>query len=372
MKKITLGIILLIVVSFGAYMVLCSKNEVESIKIGALFPLTGGLATYGEPAQKAVQLAVNEINAQGGIDGKKIEVDFQDHKCDSKIAISSFQQLNSVKDIKLYMGVGCSGTVLALAPQIKDSILLVSAVTSPKVTGSSPLIFRNYASDADESRLFGEYVKNSSYKTLGSIYEETDYAKGLFLNLENNLNGSGVQISKESFVSGSTDVKTQVTKIKSSNPDVVFVSVQTVSSGDIVLGEMIKQNFKPKHIIVNENILKSTELVKKYSVLLEGAISADYVTENNEKLDNLLKKYKETYGEDCPQKNICSTMYDNVYLLVDAVKSSDYDVKKIKTYLEQVSFEGTSGTIGFDKNNDRKNAGYTLFKIKNGNIEKIK
>jgi branched-chain amino acid transport system substrate-binding protein len=369
MKKIIWTIIILVII-----LIVLSVNvqkEPKTIKIGAIFPLTGGLASYGEPAQKVAKLAMDEINTKGGIDGKKLEINFQDHKCDPKIAVSTFQQLKSSEDIKIYMGVGCSGAVLSIAPQLEDSILLVSAVSSPKVTGVSPLVFRNYASDADESRLFAEYIKNKNLKSLSSLYEETDYAKGLVLNLEKNLEGYEIEINKEGFVSGATDIKTQVTKIKSLNADIVFVSVQTVTTGDLVLGEMLKQNFKPKNLIVNENILKSKNLLEKYPGLLEKAVSADYITNGSSKLDELLSKYKAKYGEDCPQINICATVYDNVYLLADAVEKEGYDSKKIGEYLGKVSFDGVSGQIGFDTNNDRKNAGYTLFEIVGDAINKI-
>ena len=109
------------------------KSSSNTIEIGALFPMTGGLASYGEPAQKVAQLAVDEINAKGGINGKKLEINFQDHKCDAKSAVSAYQNLHNT-GTNLFLAVGCSGTVLSVAPQLKDSVLLLSAATSPKIS----------------------------------------------------------------------------------------------------------------------------------------------------------------------------------------------------------------------------------------------
>lgn len=363
---ITAAVIILALIA-----VFMGTRDKSDIRIAALFPLSGGLASYGEPAQRVVQIAINEINESGGIDGRPLEIDFQDHKCDPKTATSIFQQMSNVNKINLFLAVGCSGTVLSIAPQLNDQILLGSAITSPKISGVSPYVFRNYASDEVESELFAQEIKKRGYKTIGVIYEETDYAKGLRINLEKYLEGSNVIVISEGFISGSTDVRTQVTKIKSEKPDAVFVSPQTVASGDLVLGEMQKQAYKPK-LIVNENILKSQDLISKYSNLLENTLSADYVLENNAKLDALLVKYKEVYGVECPQKNICATMYDNVYFLANALKERGMDIKDTQEYLKTESYSGVSGIIAFDEKNDRKNSSYTLFEIRNGKGVEVK
>ncbi len=89
MKKniIALGSIVVLVLIGGVWLY-TNKNNSKPLQIVALFPLTGGLASYGEPAQKAAQLAVEDINARGGIKGKKLEVIYQDHQCDPKTALS--------------------------------------------------------------------------------------------------------------------------------------------------------------------------------------------------------------------------------------------------------------------------------------------
>jgi branched-chain amino acid transport system substrate-binding protein len=365
-KNLYFASVLIILITLTLWILVKSVDNQTTIKIGALFPLTGGLASYGEPAQKVVQIAVSEINANGGVNGKKLEINFQDHKCDPKTATSIFQQLSTLSKTDLFLAVGCSGTVLSIAPQLNNQILLGSAISSPKISGVSPFVFRNYVSDENESRLFAQEIKNKGYKTVGVIYEETDYAKGLKINLEKYLDGSGVKVIGEGFATGSTDVRTQVTKIKSQKPDIVFVSPQTITSGDLVLGEMQKQAYQPK-LIVNENILKSQDLMTRYSNLLDTGLSADYVLANNDKLNALFKKYKEAYGVDCPQKNICATMYDNIYLLTEGLKTNN-----TQNYLKTASYSGVSGVISFDEKNDRKNSDYTLFEIRNGKGVEVK
>ena len=316
-------------------------------------------------------MAADDINAKGGINGKKLAIDFQDHQCDPQTAITLFEQLNSVKGIKIFTSAACSGTVLALAPKLPaaKSLLLGTIVTTPKISGVSPYIFRNWASDDTEAKLLAENIKASGIRKLGIINEETDYAKGLRTSMEKYLGGSGIAIIAESFTPDAADVRSQLAKIKSENVDAIFLSPQTVTSGDRILKQMGDLNFKPASIFVNDNILKSTVLLSSYSSLLEGAISAEYVPDF-QKSKSFLERYKLKYGE-CPQPNIGAGVYDAIGFLAEAIKENGYDADKVRDYLKSVAYDGITGKIIFDSNNDRSNADYTLYIIKNGKIEKL-
>lgn len=347
-------------------------NEDGVIKIGALYPLTGGLVTYGEPAQKTAKLAMDEINGNDGINGEKLEIDFQDHKCDPKTAIAIFQQLNSVQGIKVFTSAACTGTMVGIATLLNnDNAVFVSDVLSgAKITGLSPLIFRNWGSDLNESRLFADKIKASGWNKVAAIYEETDYAKGIVINLEGFLKDSGVKVIGESFTTGTTDVRTQLTKLKAANPDVLLISPQTVTSAEIVLKQMGNIDFRPK-LLVNDNVTISKDLVMKYKDILEGALGANYVAPNNEKTEEILRKYKDTYGQDCPQPTVCVETYDTINLLAEAIKINGYDVAKIRSYLNSANYNGVGGQISFDQNNDRTNADYTLFLVSDGQVKTL-
>ncbi|MFA5029532.1 MAG: ABC transporter substrate-binding protein [Patescibacteria group bacterium] len=372
MKRKSLFIIILaliVVATAGCSLSNISKNNKETIKIGALLPLTGGAAIYGDSAQKAAEIAVEEINAKGGINGHKIEINYQDHQCAPQAAISAFQQLSNVNGLKLFSSVACSGTVLGIAPLLKsDQILIATVVSSVKVTGVSPSVFRNYASDADGARLFGEYIVNNNLRKIAIIYEETDYAKGMKLMLEKNLENKEVKIVSEGFTTDATDVRTPLLKLKNANPDVLLMSVQSPTSGDKVLKEAKEINFRPKTLLVNEAIMHSADLNSKYKNYLDGAISTDFAIENIVSVKNLLDTYKEKYGADCPQQNACIGMYDDIYILAEAAGKNNMDMSQAVESLKNINYSGAGGEISFDKNNDRKNAHFILYQIKNSEI----
>jgi len=342
-------------------------QQQNTIKIGALFPLSGGLSQYGEVALNSAQLAAQEINEQGGINGKELIIDYQDHKCNPQEAVSILEQFSTIKNIKILTSATCSGTVLAMAPKLetKDSLLMGTIVTTPKISGVSPYVFRNWASDDSEAKLFANEIKKRGYKKIGVIHEETDYAKGLMISLKKYLNNADIEIITESYVPDATDMRTQLSKLKSEDIEMLFISPQTITSGDRVLKSMIDIDFKPAQLFVNDNVIKAEQHLKNYPELLENAIGADYVMDMTH-TQEFLEKYKEVYGKDCIQPNICAGVYDAVNLLAQAIEENGYDVNKIKDYLETTEYQGITGTISFDENHDRDNSEYSLFIIKNG------
>lgn len=359
------GLVVILVLVVGYMQIPPKPVSGEPIKIGALFPLTGGLAHYGEPAEKSARLAMEEINASGGIAGRPLEIDFQDHQCKPPVAVSIFQQMSTAKNIDIFTSVACTGTVVSIAPLLKNNqILLLNTVTGTAVSRISPSVFRNYASDADVARLFADYVISMGVKKVAVIYEETDYAKGLKIMLEDNLSGKGVELVSEGYSPEASDMRTQISKLKASQPDLLFISPQTVTSADKVLRQMEELSFRPQILLVNENIYRSVELAEKYSTTLEGAISVDYILERTSKTERVLDSYEKKYGEKCPQTNICLGVYDNIYMLAEAVEKEGYNnPSKIREYLSKINYSGVSGKIRFDKNNDRENAHFTLFKM---------
>ncbi len=151
----------------------------STIKIGGLYPLTGGLASYGEPAQNTALIAVDDINANGGIGGKKLELISEDHKCDPKVMATAFDKLISVDSIHIFNSIACTGTVVAIAPnfEARDVVMIGTVTSGNKLTGISPNFFRNWASDGQEAKLLADQVIQKGYKNVAVIYEETDYAK---------------------------------------------------------------------------------------------------------------------------------------------------------------------------------------------------
>ncbi|HLC32795.1 MAG TPA: ABC transporter substrate-binding protein [Candidatus Nanoarchaeia archaeon] len=352
MKKLAvLGVLL--------FVAACASKE--TVTIGGLFPLTGGLSQYGEVAQNAALLAVEEINAAGGVNGAMLKIDLQDHQCTPKLALSIVEQLIA-QGVKVYTSAACSGTVISIAPILEknNAALVGTIVTAPKLTNISQAVFRNWASDINEARLFADEIKRKGYQKIGVIYEETEYAQGLKISLEQFLSESGIQIVSESFAPTATDVRSQLAKLQDQNPDLLFVSPQTVTSADMIFKELAELEYRPR-LLVNDNVIKAVDLHKRYALLLDGAIGGDYIVEASAKLEKFKAQYRAKYGKDCAQLNICAGVYDAVHMLAQSMEQVD-----VRSALQTIDYSGASGRIQFDKAHDRVGTEYTLFVIRNG------
>lgn len=362
----TLSILVFAIVLIAALaLVVRQQSNTSPVRIGVLLPLTGGLASYGEPAQKMMEMAASDINVSGAT---KVELNIQDHTCNPKTALSEFEQLSTTEHVHLFASVACSGTALAIAPKLatNKAVLVGTITTTPKLTGVSPYFFRNWASDRSEAELFAKEMIARNVHSVAVLYEETDYAKGLKVALEEMLAPQGVTVTGESFTTGATDVRTQLTKLRAIHADAFFFSPQTVTSGDIALGQMQALGWKPALFLVNDNVLKSVELRTKYTALLEGVLGADFVMTPSDEGKAVLTRYKAKYGSDCSPQNICLGAYDAIRLLAQAASKTDGSADAVRAYMSTAPYAGISGPISFDANNDRVNTAHTLFVIKNG------
>ena len=198
----------------------------DPIKIGSVLRLSAG-AEDGLPARRGVELAVEEINKAGGINGRKLEVIFEDEKDSPTSAVNAVQKLINVDKVVAIIGPMTSGAALAAAPSANEAkILLVTpTATSPKVSGAGAYIYRGCSRIDKQAEALTDYIaKNYQPKTVGVLYSNEPYGKGC-----NDLFGKyfeklGIKVvATESFMRGAKDFKAQLTNLKAANPDILFI-----------------------------------------------------------------------------------------------------------------------------------------------------
>src|SRR3989338_4432265 len=148
------------------------------IKIGFLGPLTGDAAPYGVDTLNGVKLAVDEINAVGGVKGRMIELIAEDSRCTGADAASAAQKLVNVDKVVAIVGGQCSGETLAAAPIAEAAgVVMISPLSSsPDVTQAGTFIFRDYPSDALKSKAMAAYLNEEGLEKLAMMSENTDFA----------------------------------------------------------------------------------------------------------------------------------------------------------------------------------------------------
>ena len=150
-------------------------------RIGVMESLTGPGETYGNVAVGAKQMAVDEINAAGGIDGRMLELIVEDSKCSALDAITAYQKLTNVDEVKIILGTSCSGAMLGVAPLAEDDgvILFSGLASNPDIANAGDYIFRTQISDIEVGIKTGDTLWADGIRTLATITEETDYAEGV-------------------------------------------------------------------------------------------------------------------------------------------------------------------------------------------------
>lgn len=348
----------------------------EPIKIGVLAPLTGDGAVYGEPARNLYQMVVDDINAAGGINGQTLTLVVEDGKCNGKDATSAVQKLIEVDKVQVIVGGICSGeTIPSVAiAEAKKVVMFSPGASSPDLTGISPYFFRNYPSDAAQGRVLAEVAFNQKkWKTVAFLQEQTEYAVGIYKSFSSTFEALGGKVIKEETASGSTDFRSQLTKLKAAKADALFVDTQTPAMSARVFKQMQDLKWKPA-ILLNDVTGGDPATVAEYKDLLEGALTAQVLSdESNPKLQKMATDYVAKYGAEVPYKSsYAPTEYDALYIIRDAILAVGYDGEKIAQWSRTIKdWDGASGKVTIESTGDRI-GGHTAEVIKDGKAEVLK
>jgi len=342
------------------------QNKQKEIRIGAILPLSGDVAVYGNNTKKGIDLAVEEINQDGGINGKKIRIIYEDSKADPTTGATAMHRLIKSK-VQVVIDNSVSSVALAIAP-IGDKqkvVVLSTGSTNPKLSGISPYFFRIWNSDNLEGRLSANFAIDTLHLSRAAIiYVNNDYGNGLCRVFSDEYtNGGGEILNTENYEQGSTDFKTQLAKIKSNNVDVLYIAGYSRENAII-----IKQ---AKELEINCQFIGTVTMEDKTIIDIAGKAAEGVIYPypkdpdiNNPTVSNFRKNYKNYYEEDIAIT--CDVGYDAVYLIAKAISLEDDSGEGIKNGLSKIkAYEGASGLIEFDINGDVNKP--MLFKIiKNG------
>ena len=346
-----------------------------SYKIGVMLALTGDAATYGLPEQQSIKIAADEINSKGGINGKKLEMIYEDGKCNPKDGNAAAQKLINIDKVKVIIGGSCSGETLGASPIAESNkvILISPSSTSPDITKAGDFIFRVAPSDAKAGIVASDYAFNElKSRKAALITEAADYPQGIRKVFKENFAKLGGQIvADETYNPEDTDFRTQVTKAKAASPDVIYLLPQTPAKGVLLIKQLKEAGVSAK--LLSAEVLTGRSTVAESGKDMEGLVGIEQkFDDKNPKAANLLAKYKAAKAEDAPFPGYMAGVYDIAYLLEDAIVKNGYDAEKIKGYLYAVKdYNGAVGKLTLDENGDPVME-YSILQIKNGNLVPIK
>ena len=376
MRKIWIGIAALAVIALIFLLVITqTKREPQEIKIGVIAPLTGPVAPYGENVRDGVLLATEEINHTGGIYNQKIRLIIEDEGDGPRIAVDAVKKLITVDRVPIIIGPTTSNGVMASAKIANQNhvVLLSPGAASDNVRDAGDFVFRDRASAYQEATALAKYaVFDGALKRFAILRSDADYAisfaRDFRLIVEEN---GGVIVREESFQEGSTDFRTQLSKITGAEPKPEGLFIIGVP---IELGTILKQiREMGLKLSLFSNSIESPDIFKIAGDATEGLIFSTtfYDPEHgDEKVKEFDRKFKEKYGRSSDL--FAANAYDAVYIIKSAIEIGAYSGEQIKTALYNLKgFRGIMGPIEFDEKGDIR-AVIAIKKIIKGEFEFIK
>ncbi|NNK95292.1 MAG: branched-chain amino acid ABC transporter substrate-binding protein [Desulfobacterales bacterium] len=352
-----------------------SALAADTIKIGVAGPHSGDLASYGLPSVNAAKIVAEKINAQGGINGMKIELLVEDTVCKPEVATNTATKLIS-DGAQLVLGGICSGSTKAALPIYNDAGILVMSpsATNPALTqsGDYPNFFRTIAPDDAQAQLDVDFALNKlGYTKLAVVHDKGDYGKGFAEFAKKFLEESGKAevVLFEGVTPGAVDYSAIVQKIKRSGAEAVIFGGYHPEASKII--SMMKKK-RLKTSFISDDGVKDQTFIKVAGDSAEGAYASGPMdTSSNPLNKQAVQEHKDTFSSDP------GAFYENAYsamlAMTNAVaKAGSTDLAALKKNLQSEKVDTPVGTISFDERGDALGVGFSVYQVKDGTFVELK
>ena len=331
----------------------CSKNDENVIKIGGMAPLSGQYTQYGLECKKGIDLAISEINAAGGVNGKKLEFICEDDEGVPAKSVNAYKKLTAQNGVRFIIGSLTSGATIAITKlaQANKVVQIAPAATNPEVTSAGNYIFRACYTDPFQGKVCGKFAaENLGAKNVAILYDiSNDYSVGLTDNFISEYTKRGGKIvATESYNTGDKDFNAQLTKLKAAQPDAVYLP-DYYATVALIAKQLRAQG-------INVPIVGADGwdgLVGLYEgeggdEVLNGYYSNHYASDSTDPaVAKYVKAFTEKYNE--APNSFAALGYDAVYMLRDAFAAAGCeDPAKVRDALEATNGNYVTGHVTFD------------------------
>lgn len=328
----------------------CAKKGSSDVVIGGVFPLSGNVAVYGVECKNGVDLAIEEINASGGINGKKVVLISEDDEGNPDKTVVAFKKLTTRDGVGIVIGSltsGCTNAITALS-QAKKVVQMAPAATAPEITNAGNYIFRACFIDPFQGTVGGKFAADTlKAKRAAILYDlGNDYSVGLYENFVKAFEGDGREIvAVDSYATGDKNFNAQLTKIKNANPDVVYLP-DYYATVALIAKQLRAQGINTP--IVGADGWDGLTAVAGDEVL-NGFYSNHYSADSTEPVvQKFVASFKEKYNKE--PNSFAALGYDCVYLIRDAmVACGSEEASSVRDALEKTDGDYVTGHLTFDE-----------------------
>lgn len=326
------------------------------LKIGWIGPLTGPSSKLG--AAGAAVLALEDINAAGGVNGRRVELIQEDSQGRGSLAASAFQKLTRVDKVRFIVGGHCTPESAAIAPLAMNNRVAVLAVTTstPKLSGANPYFARTTYISTVSGAMVADYAFNGAgVRRLAIIQEQTDYVLPVAEKVKQVFEAAGGKVVSVLEVPyGETDFRTAAARIKASKADGVYIGVQAPDTASLVLRQLHEVRFEGR-LFGNESVGMLGDSGAQLGSFLEGVIFAE--PEFNAEAPAVIsfaRRYEAKFGgSGIPAGFHTADAYDAVRLMADTIGKCGEDPGRVAQCLRSVKdYPGLAGRISINQMGD--------------------
>src|SRR5882672_26150 len=347
----------------------------DKVKIGVFMSLTGTTANFGISSTNGIKMAAEEVNSAGGINGKQVELDIQDDRSDASESATIVTKFVTQDGVNAIIGEVASSRSIAAAPIAQNAKIpmLTPSSTNPDVTKKGDYIFRSCFIDPVQGAAIAQFAARTlnAKKAAIMVDRKNDYSTGLEKFISATFTKLGGQmVITQSYQEGDQDFNAQLTSIKGTNPDVIFVPGYYNDVG------LIAKQARDKGItvpLVGGDGWDAVQLYKIGGTALNGSFFSNHYSpyDTDPMVQKFVNDYKAKYGS-LPDA-LAATAYDAARIMFDAIKrANSLDGKAIRDALAATKeFPGVTGKVTFNQNRDAVKP-IVMIEIKDGGLYAVK
>lgn len=346
-------------------------------RIGGIFSVTGPSSFLGDPEKKSMEMAIDEINAAGGIDGRKLEAVIYDSEGEPTKAVLAANRLISRDRVLAVVGTSLTPTTLAVIPVMeRNRVPLVSCAAGIAITEPvKPWVFKTAQSDALAVGAIYEHMNEEGIEKIGILTVENAFGESGKHQLETKAAQYGIQIVfASSFGARDTDMTAQLTRIRGANPDAIVC--WGTNPGPAVVARNLQQlnidvPLYQSHGVASPRFIELAGDSAEGIYLPTGKILVAEQLPQEDPQKEVLTRYIESFENrfQMPVSGFGGYAYDAVYLLAEALRGSEGDREKIRSSLEQIEGHvGVTGVFTFspEDHNGLSSEAFVMVRIENG------
>lgn len=330
-----------------------SSKTPSSYKIGFIGPMTGDNANYGILISQAAKLAVEQKNANGGINGVPVELVIEDSEGSAEKGAASFDKLYSSDKVLALVGPVFTGVTFTVSDLCQENglVMITPSATHKDITSAGDYVFRTVVSDGLQGEVAGKYFYEVlGYRNIGCLYIMNDYSQGLYVGMKASFEACGGKVSAvETAQLGDKDFKTQLTKLKAAGVEAIYIPNYTV--------EMAQQLEQAAQLGLNIPFLScdgfsNPEIYELAGAYTDGVV---YIGPAQVAESDSYKVFKEQYTAKfgVAPDSFATNAYDATNIILAAIEKAGADRKAIRDAVAGTKdFDGVTGKVNFAENGD--------------------